>query len=99
LLRSERGVTQSVTPAGRTFVLADIRILNPTYSPVVLPLGVHSPVFDSYGGGPATVGIHTWTPDSSVYGKPSSHGCVRVPPDALQILSTTVPIGTPVLIS
>jgi lipoprotein-anchoring transpeptidase ErfK/SrfK len=93
------GVTQSVTPAGRTSVIADIRVENPTYSPVILPLGTHSPIYDSYGGGPATVGLHTWTPDPTVYGRPVSHGCIRVPPAALQVLSTTVPIGTPVLIT
>lgn len=99
VLRPRDGHTQSVTPAGRTFVVADIRVEHPTYSPVILPLGAHSPIYDSYGGGPATVGIHTWTPSSAVYGHNSSHGCVRVPADALQVLSTQVPIGTPVLVS
>jgi lipoprotein-anchoring transpeptidase ErfK/SrfK len=99
LVADQHGVRQSVTPAGRTFVLADIRITHPTYSPVILPLGVHSAIYDTYGGGPATVGLHTWTPDPTVYGKPSSRGCVRVPPGALELLSTTVPIGTPVIIS
>jgi lipoprotein-anchoring transpeptidase ErfK/SrfK len=98
ILMPRNGSTQSVTPAGRTFVLADIQIVHPTYSPVIMPLGTHSPIWDTYGGGPATVGIHTWTPDPSVYGEPASHGCIRVPAPALQVLSTTVPIGTPVLI-
>lgn len=99
ILLPQHGVTQSVTPAGRTYILADIQIVHPTYSPVIMPLGTHSPIWDTYGGGPATVGIHTWTPDPSVYGTPSSHGCIRVPASALQILSTTVPVGTPVLIT
>jgi hypothetical protein len=99
ILMPQGGVTQSVTPAGRTYVLADIQIIDPTYSPVILPLGTHSPIWDTYGGGPATVGIHTWTPDSTVYGRPSSHGCIRVPEAALQTISATVPIGTAVLIS
>jgi L,D-transpeptidase catalytic domain len=99
MLRTLDGRTQSVTPTGRTFVIADIQIAQPTYSPIILPLGFHSPVYDAYGGGPATVGIHTWTYSSAVYGQPSSHGCVRVPAAALHILSTEVPIGTPVVIS
>ncbi|WP_143168451.1 L,D-transpeptidase [Amycolatopsis australiensis] len=46
---------------------------------------------------PGTVGLHTW-PTADVYGRPSSDGCVRIPPDALQVISTQVPIGSPVLI-
>lgn len=86
------------TPVGRTFVLAAIRETQPPiFSPVVLPLGTHSATHLTYGGGPGTVGIHTW-PTSDVYGRASSDGCVRVPPDALHTLSTDVPLGTPVLI-
>lgn len=91
------GKSGSVTPRGRTFVLASIQDTHPTFSPIILPLGTHSDTYTSYGGGPGTVGIHTWpTPD--VYGQASSDGCVRVPPDALTVLATQVPIGTPVLI-
>jgi hypothetical protein len=99
VLMPQDGISQSVTPVGRTYVLADIHVVDPTYSPVIVPLGTHSPIMDSYGGGPATVGIHTWTPDPTTYGKASSHGCIRVPPAALQTISSTVPVGTPVLIS
>lgn len=90
------GKASSVTPAGRTFLLAAIRETKPTFSPIVLPLGAHSDTYESYGGGPGTVGVHTW-PTADVYGKPSSDGCIRVPPEALQVL-TTVPLGTAVLI-
>jgi len=98
MLRPLDGRTQSVTPIGRTFVIADIRLDQPTYSPIILPLGLHSPIFDSFGGGPGTVAIHTWTYSSTVYGTPSSHGCIRVPAAALAVLSSEVPIGTPVII-
>lgn len=98
VLRSLNGVRQSVTPIGRTFVVADIQLTQPTYSPIILPLGLHSPIYETYGGGPGTVALHTWTYSTAVYGTPSSHGCIRVPADALHILSTQVPIGTPVLI-
>lgn len=91
------GKPVSPTPAGRTFLLASIREQNPTFSPIVLPLGTHSATYTTYGGGPGTVGIHTW-PTDDVYGQPSSDGCVRVPSRALHILSTTVPIGSAVLI-
>ncbi|UJW28661.1 L,D-transpeptidase [Saccharothrix sp. AJ9571] len=96
------GKPSTPTPATRTFILASIKDSQATVSPIVLPLGAHSEVFDSYGGGPGTLGIHTWpNPDSfgrTSYGRPSSDGCIRIPPDALRLLSTEVPIGSPVLI-
>ncbi|SFQ30452.1 L,D-transpeptidase catalytic domain [Amycolatopsis rubida] len=91
------GKPVSPTPAGRAFVLASIRDTKPTFSPIVLPLSVHSDTYTTYGGGPGTVGVHGW-PTDGVYGKSSSDGCIRVPPDALNILSSDVPLGTPVLI-
>lgn len=80
------------TPPGRTFVMAAIAPAKKTPSPVVLPLGTHSATLDTFGGGPGTVALHGW-PDASVFGRPVTHGCVRVPPDALRELSG-VPIGT-----
>jgi hypothetical protein len=85
------------TPQGRTFVLASVVPLQPTYSPLILPLGTHSNTLTTYGGGPGTVGLHGW-PDRSVFGHPVSHGCVRVPPAALRALSL-IPLGSPVLIT
>ncbi|NJC83164.1 L,D-transpeptidase [Planosporangium mesophilum] len=90
------GTPVTPTPAGRTFVLASVTDPTQTYSPVILPLGVHSNALSTFAGGPGTVGLHTWpTPD--VYGTPTSHGCIRVPPDAMRALMT-VPLGTPVVI-
>ncbi|RJQ66275.1 murein L,D-transpeptidase [Pseudonocardiaceae bacterium YIM PH 21723] len=91
------GKASSPTPPGRTFVMASISERIVTFSPTVLPLGWHSDTYTSYGGGPGTVGIHTWIPDSSVYGTASSDGCIRVPPAALEVLEQ-LPLGTPVLI-
>jgi len=93
------GLAATPTPAGRTFILADLQIVHPTYSPVILPTGTHSDVLETYGGGPGITGIHTWTPSNAVYGRASSAGCVRVPPALLTILSTDVPVGSPVLIT
>lgn len=85
------------TPAGRTFLLASLAPPHPTYSPLILPLGVHSDALTTFGGGPGTVGLHGW-PDPSVFGHAVSHGCVRVPAAALHALSQ-VPLGTLVLIT
>ncbi|OXM44267.1 hypothetical protein CFP71_40655 [Amycolatopsis thailandensis] len=93
------GKPGAITPAGRTFVLSSILDTNPKpFSPIVLPLGSHSDTFSSYGGGPGTVGIHTW-PTATVFGRASSDGCVRVPPDALDVISRTVPLGSVVEIA
>jgi hypothetical protein len=97
-LDTQAATPESITPSGRTFLLGDIREEHPTYSPVIMPLGLHSNTFSTYGGGPGTIGVHTWLYSSDVYGQNSSDGCVRVPMDALQVLSTTVPLGTSVLI-
>lgn len=91
------GKASAPTPTGRTFLLGAFRDPKQKYSPVILPLGVHSPTLDSFGGGPGTVAIHTW-PTDDVFGSASSDGCVRVPADALDHL-TGVPLGTVVLIT
>jgi hypothetical protein len=93
------GSTVDPTPTGRTFVLGAFTDPAQTYSPVILPLGIHSATLDSFGGGPGTVAIHTWLnrPTQNVYGAKTSNGCIRVPPDALSLIEKA-PLGTLVLI-
>jgi lipoprotein-anchoring transpeptidase ErfK/SrfK len=91
------GAAKTPTPTGRTFILASLAPTKATYSPLILPVGAHSDTLDAFGGGPGTVAFHGW-PDKSVFGKAITHGCVRVPADALKQLSR-VPLGTPVLIT
>ncbi|WP_243711101.1 L,D-transpeptidase [Actinomadura sp. KC216] len=88
------GAPKTPTPTGRTFVLASLAPAKPTYSPLILPVGSHSETLDTFGGGPGTVAFHGW-PNASVFGKAITHGCVRVPPDALKRLAKA-PLGTPV---
>jgi hypothetical protein len=90
------GARGTPTPTGRTFLLASLSPDHPTYSPLILPLGLHSNTLNSYGGGPGTVGLHGW-PDPAVFGHGVSHGCVRVPAAALRVLSR-VPLGSDVMI-
>ena len=90
------GAPSTPTPTGRTFLLGSIVDDAQSYSPVILPLGAHSDTLDAYGGGPGTVALHCW-PDASVFGSAASHGCVRVPPDALAQLRQ-VPLGTLVIV-
>ncbi|MGH3516467.1 MAG: L,D-transpeptidase family protein [Haloechinothrix sp.] len=90
------GKPSTPTPTGRTFLLGSFVDPDQGYSPIILPLGAHSPTLDTFGGGPGTVALHTW-PTDEVYGAATSNGCIRVPPDALDRL-TEVPLGTLVLI-
>lgn len=91
------GAARTPTPAGRTFLLALLAPPRPAYSPLILPLGLHSNALSAFGGGPGTVGLHGW-PDPSVFGHAVSNGCLRVPPAALHRLSG-IPLGTLVLIT
>jgi len=91
------GAPGTPTPTGRTFLLASLVPRQPSYSPLILPLGTHSDTLTTYGGGPGTVGLHGW-PDPAVFGHAASHGCVRVPAAALRALSR-IPLGSPVMIT
>jgi hypothetical protein len=91
------GAPGTPTPTGRTFVLASLAPPQPTYTPLILPLGVHSSTLSTFGGGPGTVGLHGW-PDPAVFGHSVSHGCVRVPAAALRALSR-IPLGSAVMIT
>ncbi|RFS82179.1 L,D-transpeptidase [Actinomadura spongiicola] len=91
------GGAKTPTPPGRTFLMATLAPAKRTPSPIVLPLGTHSATLDTFGGGPGTVALHGW-PDASVFGKAVTHGCVRVPEDALRALSR-VPLGSLVFIT
>jgi lipoprotein-anchoring transpeptidase ErfK/SrfK len=90
------GSADTPTPRGRTFIMASIEETVTRFSPIILPLGVHSETLNTYGGGPGTVALHGW-PDSRVFGRASSDGCVRVPEAALRLL-TSLPLGTLVLL-
>lgn len=90
------GAADTPTPTGRTFLLASAAPVHPTFSPLILPMGLHSDALGTFGGGPGTVAFHGW-PDPGVFGHPVSHGCVRVPAAALRVLSR-VPIGSLVTI-
>ncbi|MGD0704476.1 MAG: L,D-transpeptidase family protein [Trebonia sp.] len=91
------GAASTPTPTGRTFLPASLAPRQPTYSPLILPLGAHSDSLTSYGGGPGTVALHGW-PDPAVFGHAVSHGCVRVPSAALRVLSL-IPLGSAVTIT
>ncbi|KAA9149646.1 L,D-transpeptidase [Amycolatopsis acidicola] len=86
------GKPEHPTPAGRAYIIASIEESKNTYSPIVLPLSYHSDSLETFGGGPGTVGLHTW-PNDSFVGQANSDGCIRVPQDALDQL-VKMPLGT-----
>ncbi|MBA9002938.1 L,D-transpeptidase [Thermomonospora cellulosilytica] len=91
------GAARTPTPKGRTFLLALLKPARPTFSPLIVPVGTHSETLETFGGGPGTVAFHGWR-DASVFGKAVTHGCIRVPGDALTRLSR-IPLGTLVLVT
>ena len=86
------GTLENPTPTGRAFILASVKETKNDYSDYILPLSVHSNTLMTYGGGPGTVGIHTW-PNNSFLRNRNSAGCVRVTPQALNELMK-LPLGT-----
>ncbi len=90
------GKASTPTPTGRSFLLGSFTDPDQSFSSVILPLGSHSDSLDTYGGGPGTVALHGW-PDAGVFGQAVSHGCIRVPDDALDALRQ-VPLGTLVVV-
>jgi len=91
------GAASTPTPTGRTFLLASLAPRQPSYSPLIIPLGAHSDTLDTYGGGPGTIALHGW-PDPAVFGYAVTHGCVRVPAAALRALAR-IPLGSPVTVT
>jgi lipoprotein-anchoring transpeptidase ErfK/SrfK len=91
------GARGTPTPAGRTFLLSSLAPVHPTYSPLILPLGVHSATMSSFGGGPGTVALHGWR-NPAAFGHAVTHGCVRIPAAALRVLSR-IPLGSSVVIT
>ena len=96
ILDGRRRGSRHAYSAGRTFLLASMAPIRPTYSPLILPLGLHSDTLTTFGGGPGTVGLHGW-PDTAVFGHAVSHGCVPLPAATLRILSQ-IPLGSSVMI-
>ncbi len=86
------GKPEYPTPKGRAYIVASVEETVNTYSPIVLPLSVHSDAHETFGDGPGTVGIHTW-PDDGFTAKADSDGCIRVPQEALDRL-VELPLGT-----
>src|SRR5205814_2129577 len=92
------GAPDTPTPVGRFYVTERLKTGNPNgpWGPAALGTSAFSPVLKSWvGGGP--IGIHG-TDDPTAIGRPVSHGCIRLPNEAMKRLFALVPAGTPILI-
>lgn len=94
------GTDANPTPTGAFYVVDKLDTGDPggPYGQFALGLSAHSDVLTEFAGGDGQVGIHG-TDDPASIGQAVSHGCVRVPNDVAQVLSETVNLGTPVVIS
>lgn len=95
------GQDELPTPGGVYYIRELLQPPDPDglYGPYAYGLSGYSPVLDSFAGGDAVIGIHG-TNDPGSIGRAVSHGCIRLPNDAVAQLAEQVgiPLGTPVLI-
>lgn len=91
------GAADTPTPAGETFLLGSFVDPGQAFSPVIYALGAHSESLDTFGGGPGTVAVHGWPTPAGRVGA-VSHGCIRVPSDALAMFAR-LPAATPITIT
>jgi hypothetical protein len=85
------------TPLGSFFVTAVLWTQNPggAYGPAAIALSAFSDVLTEFGGGDGQVALHGTNNPNSI-GRDASHGCVRLPNDAVADLAAQLPLGTPV---
>jgi lipoprotein-anchoring transpeptidase ErfK/SrfK len=95
------GVGRSVvpTPVGRYFIVELLKQPDPNgpYGPYAFGLSAFSDVYQSFGGGPGSIGLHG-TNEPWLLGHDVSHGCVRMSNAGIRKLAGLLPLGTPVAI-
>jgi lipoprotein-anchoring transpeptidase ErfK/SrfK len=92
------GAPDMPTPLGRFYVKERLIPTDPNgpWGPAALGTSAYSDVLKSWvEGGP--IGIHG-TDDPSAIGRAVSHGCIRLPNDAMRRLYALTPAGTPIVI-
>ncbi len=94
------GSDENPTPTGSFYVVDKLDTTDDggAYGPYAFGLSAHSETLTEFGGGDGQIGIHG-TNDPTSLGQAVSHGCVRLPNDAITHLATELPLGTPVVIS
>jgi lipoprotein-anchoring transpeptidase ErfK/SrfK len=94
------GARRTPTPTGLFAVSERVRQPDPRafYGPWVLLLTAYSQTLSHFAGGPGQIGIHgrAGTSLNDPLGTARSHGCIRVPNDAVDLLASVAVEGTPV---
>jgi lipoprotein-anchoring transpeptidase ErfK/SrfK len=91
------GKPETPTPQGEFYLRILIQSIDPSsvYGPYAYGLSSHSETLETFAGGDAQVGIHG-NNDASVLGSNVTNGCIRIDNDAITMLSSILPLGTPV---
>jgi lipoprotein-anchoring transpeptidase ErfK/SrfK len=91
------GAPETPTPTGSYYLYVLLQSPDPTgpYGPFAYGLSSHSDALATFAGGDAEIGLHG-NADASVLGQSVSHGCVRMDNNAITMLSSLLPLGTPV---
>jgi lipoprotein-anchoring transpeptidase ErfK/SrfK len=91
------GTSQNPTPLGHFAVSEIVHQVKPSgfFGPEIITLTAHSQNLNEFDGGDGRVALHG-TNLPQLLGKAVSHGCVRLPNDAIRLIARTVPPGTPV---
>jgi lipoprotein-anchoring transpeptidase ErfK/SrfK len=99
-VQSVVGAPGTPTPVGLFAVSTAVRQPDPGafYGPYVLLLNAFSNVYETFEGGPGTIGIHgrAGASLSTPLGTALSHGCVRIDNDVVTLLARVAGAGTPV---
>ena len=91
------GTSNAPTPGGFFYTKEILKVPNPggPYGPFAYGLSGFSDVYETFGSGPGTIGIHG-TNDPSSLGRDVSHGCIRLNNSAITKMAGSLPIGVPV---
>jgi lipoprotein-anchoring transpeptidase ErfK/SrfK len=91
------GTSATPTPTGLFFTTQLVRPDDPwgPYGPFAYGLSAYSEVLGTFAGGDGQVAIHGTNNPWSI-GQASSHGCIRLPNEAIRRLASLLPLGTPV---
>lgn len=94
------GTSATPTPTGTFFTTVLVRPDDPSgpYGPFAIGLSAYSEALDTFAGGDGQVAIHG-TNAPWLIGQAASHGCIRLPNDAIRRLARVLPAGTPVRIT
>lgn len=92
------GAVSTPTPPGSFWVREKFRVSAPggSFGPRAIGTSDYSTLSDWPGGG--VIGLHGTDEPELIPGRPS-HGCIRVPNNAIVALYDLLPIGTPIMIA